>query len=100
MKVIWSALAEVRATEAVDYIAHDRPDAASAWLEDLIARVARLDRMARRGRIVPEIGAPDVREIFHAPYRVIYRINVANVVILTLRHWRRSWDPGEVDGGA
>ena len=100
MKVVWSALAELRALEAVDYIAHDRPDGASEWLEELIARVARLDRMARRGRVVPEISLPDFREIFHAPYRVIYRIDVASVAILTLRHWRRSWDPGEVEDGA
>ena len=86
--------------EAVDYIAQDRPDSASEWLDDLIARVAKSDRMARRGRVVPEMGVPSFREIFHAPYRVIYRIDVASVVVLTLRHWRRSWDPGEVDDGA
>ena len=97
MKVLWSALAELRALEAVDYIAEGRPDGASEWLEALLARVATLDRMARRGRVVPEIGLPTFREIFHTPYRVIYRIDVASVVVLTLRHWRRSWDPGEVD---
>ena len=100
MKVLWSALAELRALDAVDYIAEDRPEGASEWLEALLARVATLDRMARRGRVVPEIGLPTFREIFHAPYRVIYRIDVASVVVLTMRHWRRSWDPGEVDGGA
>ena len=100
MKVVWSALAERRAIEAVDYIAQDRPDGASEWLEVLIARVAKLDRMARRGRVVPEIGVANFREIFHAPYRVIFRIDGARVVILTLRHWHRSWDPGEVGDGA
>ena len=86
--------------EAVDSIAQDRPDSASEWLDDLIARVAKLDRMARRGRVVPEMGVPSFREIFHAPYRVIYRIDVASVVVLTLRQWRRPRDPGEVDDGA
>ena len=100
MKVVWSLLAEQRALEAVDYNAHDRPEGAESWLEALIERVAKLDRLARRGRTVPEIGRPTHREIFHAPYRVIYRIEVGRVVILTLRHWRRSWDPGEVDDGA
>ena len=96
MKVVWSALAEARALEAVDYIAADRPDGASEWLELLLQRVSRLDRMARRGRIVPEIGHSMFREVFHAPYRVIYRLDVSSVVVLTLRHWRKSWDPGEV----
>ena len=100
MKVVWSSLAEQRALEAVDYIAHDRPDGAEQWLEELITRVAKLDRLARRGRVVPEIGLPAFREIFYAPYRVIYRVDAARVVILTLRHWRRSWDPGDVPDGA
>ena len=100
MKVVWSLLAEQRALEAVDYIARDRPEGAETWLEALIERVAKLDRLARRGRSVPEIGRPTHREIFHAPYRVIYRIDAAQIVVLTLRHWRRSWDPSEVDDGA
>ena len=100
MKVVWSALAELRALEAVDYIAEHRPGGASEWLEALLQRVSRLDRMARRGRVVPEIGLPSFREVFHAPYRVIYRIDVASVVVLTLRHWRRSWDPGEMSDDA
>ena len=90
MKVLWSPLAEQRAVEAVEFIAQDRPQAAAAWLDELIKRVANLDRFARRGRVVPEIGLPAYREIFHAPYRVIYRVSVTGVEILTLRHARRG----------
>jgi toxin ParE1/3/4 len=99
MKVTWSPLAEQRALEAVDYIAQDRPQAAAAWLEELLERVARLDRFARRGRVVREIGLPAYREILHAPYRVSYRIDTSRVVMLTLRHGRRAWDPTEVVDG-
>jgi toxin ParE1/3/4 len=99
MKVTWSPLAEQRALEAVDYIAQDRPQAAAAWLEELLERVARLDRFARRGRVVREIRLPAYREILHAPYRVIYRIDTSRVVMLTLRHGRRAWDPTEVVDG-
>ena len=99
MNVTWSALAEQRALEAVDYIAQDRPQAAAAWLEELLARVASLGNFARRGRVVPEIGRPAYREIWHAPYRVIYRVDDSRVFILTLRHRRRAWDPAEVPDG-
>lgn len=67
-------------------------------LEELISRVAKLDRMPRRGRVVPEIARQNFREIFHDPYRVVYRINEARVVILTVRHWRRAWDPAKAGG--
>ena len=100
MKVVWTELAEHRALEAVDYIAHERPDGAVDWLQELLERVAKLDRLAKRGRVVPEIGRPAYREVFHAPYRVVYRVDAKHIVVLTLRHWRRAWDPKEVADGA
>ncbi|MEP7347061.1 MAG: type II toxin-antitoxin system RelE/ParE family toxin [Gemmatimonadaceae bacterium] len=99
MKVTWSLLAEQRALEAVDYIAKDRPQAAAAWLEELLERVGKLDQFAQRGRVVRELGLPAYREILHAPYRVIYRVDASRVVILTVRHSRRAWDPTEVVEG-
>ena len=99
MKVVWSPLAEQRALEAVDYIAQDRPQTAAAWLEKLLERVSQLDQFAQQGRVVREIGIPAYREVLHPPYRIIYRFDAARVVILTLRHVRRAWDPAEVDDG-
>ena len=99
MKVIWSPLAEARAIEALDYIAQERPQLAAAWLEELLERTDALERFAKRRRVVQEIGHPAYREILHAPYRVIYRVDPARVIILTLRHWRRAWDPTEVGVG-
>ena len=96
MKVVWSPLAELRAFEAVDAIAADRPRAAAAWLDELLDRVASLGRFAKRGRVVPEIGKAAYREIFHHPYRIIYRVDATQVVVLTLRHGRREWDSAEV----
>lgn len=99
MKVVWSPLAELRALEAVEYIANVRPIAAAKWLEGLLERVAKLDHFERRGRVVKEIGNPAYREILFAPYRIIYRIDPTRVVILTLRHVRRAWDDTEVGDG-
>ena len=100
MKVVWAPLAEQRALEAVEAIANDRPQAAAAWLDELLARVAALDKFAKRGRVVPEIGKPTHRQLLHHPYRVVYRIDPTQVVILTLRHGRRDWDPTEIVPGA
>jgi plasmid stabilization system protein ParE len=100
VKVIWAPLAERRALEAVDYIAQDRPAVAAAWLEELLERTGSLGRFPRRGPKVPEINRPEYRQLLHDPYRVIYRVDPAHVVILTLRHFRRAWDPSEIpDGG-
>lgn len=99
MKVIWSPLAERRAAEAFDAIAKDRPQAAVKWLRELLVRVGTLDRFAKRGRAVPEIGKPAYRQILHHPYRLIYRVDLKQVVVLTVRHSRRDWDPREVVQG-
>jgi toxin ParE1/3/4 len=100
VKVVWSPLAQRRALEAVDAITQDRPQAARAWRDELLARVGALDRFAKRGRMVPEIGRPEYRQVMHYPYRVIYRVDPKQVVILTIRHGRRAWDPAEVPPGA
>lgn len=97
MKVRWSPLAEQRAAEAFDYIAKDRPSAAVNWLEALLDRVAALERFAKRGRVVPEIGRSPYRQLVLPPYRVIYRVDSAEVVILTVRHSKRAWNAEEID---
>ena len=93
MKVVWSPLAEQRALEAVSAIAADRPQAAVAWLAELLARVASLDRYAKRGRIVPEIGKATHRQVFHYPYRIIYRVEQERILIATVVHGSRLLEP-------
>jgi plasmid stabilization system protein ParE len=97
VRVVWSPLAELRAAEVVEWIAQHRPGTAADWLDTLLMRVAALDRFAKRGRIVPEIGKPEYRQLHHHPCRVIYRVDARQVVILTIRHGRRDWDPSEID---
>ena len=92
MKVVWSSLATRQAQDAVAYIAGDRPDTAVEWLEELLERVALLELFEELGRVVPEIGLAAYRELPHKPYRIIYRVDAARVVILTLRPMRMDWD--------
>lgn len=97
MKIIWSPLAIKRAYEAAAYIAHDKPDAAHAWLDGLFACTNRLERFPRSGRMVPEIGSDEYREIiYRRAYRVIYRLEAARVAILTVRHTAQKFDETEL----
>lgn len=92
MKVVWTQLAERRAIEAAQFVAADKPSAARDWYTKLVEHVASLSRFPRRGRVVPELGQPDVREIFHLPYRIIYRIGETRIEIVTVWHERRALD--------
>jgi len=49
-----------------------------------------LKKSPKRGRVVPEIGDPAVREIFVKSYRLIYEVHDDYVVILALIHGARQ----------
>ncbi len=78
MKVIWSPLAIERAAEAA---------AAQRWLEGLFKTVDRLQRFPYSGRVLPEIGLADYREMLYGSYRVIYKIK---------KNAKRLFDTGEI----
>ncbi len=54
----------------------------------ILDRALSVASFPERGRIVPEIGDPAVREIIHGPYRIIYEVTpgVAGSVYI-LRFW-------------
>src|SRR2546430_2489553 len=66
------------------YIARDDPEAALAWVDKLVDRAERAARPPRGARIVPEWGDPDIREVFLKTYRIIYRIEAARILVLTV----------------
>jgi toxin ParE1/3/4 len=96
MRVVWAPLALERAAEIARRIAADRPAGAARWIDRLVQIVATLGAQPRRGRRVPELDRDDVREVLHGEYRVIYRVDARRVVILTVRHGRRQFDPREL----
>ncbi|HEY0159216.1 MAG TPA: type II toxin-antitoxin system RelE/ParE family toxin [Thermoanaerobaculia bacterium] len=98
MKIVWSPLAIKRAYEAAAYIAGDKPEAALRWLDGLFEVTDRLEMFPESGRIVPEIGLPEFREVvYRRAYRVIYRIEKARVAILTVRNFAQLLDESELD---
>jgi plasmid stabilization system protein ParE len=84
-------------SEIVDPIAEDRPLAARRWVRDLFAKAAAVRHHPRRGRKVSEVDRDQIREILFGEFRVIYRLDPKRIVVLTVRHGRRRWDPGEVE---
>ena len=55
-------------------------------LKEIMAEVERLADFPESGRVVPEFGIADLREIIHAPFRVVYRLGRSRVRIV--RVWR------------
>jgi plasmid stabilization system protein ParE len=97
MRLVWSPLALDRALEAKAYIAEDNPRAAERWAAGLVRTVAKLKRHPTLGRVVPEIGLEEYREVRYGRYRVVYRISGNMISILTVRHYSRLIDLDELD---
>ena len=96
MKLVWSPLALSRVEEIVEYIGSHRPGAARDWVVGLFENVRTLAMFPKRGRVVREVGRPDIREILYERHRVIYKLEATRVAVLTVRHGRRLLDFSEL----
>ena len=91
MRIIWAPIALDRAEEAARYIAGDRPAAAAKWIDELFDAVSDLKTFPHKGRMVPEVGRTEIREVLFGQYRVIYRLEENRLFVLTVRHQRRHF---------
>ena len=67
----WSGPAIREFESALDYIARDNRDAADRLARAIHRAVGRLRAYPDSGRMVPELEDPVLREVVHAPFRVI-----------------------------
>lgn len=96
MRVVWTRLALSRLEAHTRYIAADRPGAAVTWAVGAFDAAAGLAAFPRRGRMVPEVGRAEIREVLYAAYRIMYRLNAKRVAILTVRHARQRFDSADL----
>jgi toxin ParE1/3/4 len=85
MQVVWTDPALERVDEIALHMAQDNPDAATRWTVELFDSVEQLVDFPESGRVVPEIGAREVRELIFGAYRVFYRVG-SSVEVLSVRH--------------
>ena len=71
----------------VAYIAPHNAIAAERMGNQLLDAALSLRTFPERGRMVPEFGRPEVREIIFRSYRIIYRINQTDRSLEIVRFW-------------
>lgn len=84
MKVLWSHRALQRLGEIQDFIATDSVDAAIRLTDTLIDRVDALSRFPEAGRVLPELPKSGLRELVEGNYRIVYRIGISAVEVVTV----------------
>ena len=55
-------------------------------VREVVGAVEQLSAFPESGRIVPEFGVPQLRELVHPPFRIVYRLDEARIRIV--RVWR------------
>lgn len=98
--VVWAQSAYAALDEVVAYTAQDSRQAAVQVLERALNTAADLGTLSERGRIVPELDDPAIREVFVHRYRLLYRIEADRVAVIAFLHgardlaqWRENQDP-------
>ncbi|MGH9784652.1 MAG: type II toxin-antitoxin system RelE/ParE family toxin, partial [Terriglobia bacterium] len=94
---VWTLQAQSTLDEAIRYIAEDSLPAAQRMLQRALESAASLTTLSERGRIVPELETPKIREVFVGRYRLIYEVHPSKIEVLAFLHgardfgkWRRS----------
>jgi toxin ParE1/3/4 len=89
--VKWSVPAKMDLKQIHDYIAKDSRYYAKKVSQTIIEKSEDLVSFPERGRIVPEIGDANVREIFVYSYCLIYEITPDGREVLGIIHGKRDF---------
>lgn len=92
--VKWSKPAKLDLKQIHNYIARDSRFYADKVSQELIEKSEKLEPFPDAGRIVPEIGNPNVREILIYSYRLIYEVFPDRIEVLALIHSKRNFIKG------
>ncbi len=99
LEIAWTKIASENVAETLAYIAGDDDEAARRWHRRIVAAVERAAEFPRSGRVVPELGRDDVREVIAGNYRVMYRFGSTRLVVWAVREGRRLLDTDSVNLG-
>lgn len=89
-KLIWTEPALIDLEEIAEYIALDDPNAANRFVQQVFARVERLENHPHSGRNPPEIKDTSYREVIVAPCRILYRTEKDQILILYVMRGERE----------
>ena len=88
-RVRWSTSAWQELECAAAFIGRDSPRYAAALVDQARSAARSLVRFPAKGRTVPELGEPTVRELIVKSYRLIYEVREEQIVILAFLHGAR-----------
>jgi len=88
-RIVWSRRAAQDLGSIAEYIAADSPAYAGVVLKNIVNQTRILARFPQAGRKVPEFDDENVRELVVYSYRIIYRLQEDEVLIVAVIHGKR-----------
>ena len=89
VKVVWTDLAIEDLKSIHEYISKDSKFYADRFVTKLITRVDQLENYPQSGRMVPEFGKDDIRELIEGNYRIIFKVKEGHIGIIRVHHSAR-----------
>jgi toxin ParE1/3/4 len=86
-----SAVADLEAIRSW-YAGQQAPEVGERLLREIVSHVERLADFPESGRVVPEFGLVQLREIIHPPFRIVYRFDQDRVRVVRVWRSERSLD--------
>jgi len=81
-QVIWTEPALFELDKIIEYIALDKPSAATKLAQKIFNTIGRLEEFPQSGRKPPEIKDSQYLEIIVNPCRIFYRVEADQIYIL------------------
>lgn len=91
MRVEWSSPARVDLLDIRGFIGRDSQHYAEQFTRRIVLATRRLREFPDSGRMIPELGESDLRELIVQSYRVMYRREPNRVLVLAIMHGARQF---------
>ena len=88
--VRWAEIAYSDLEQIAQYIARDSEYYAASFVAEMLDAARSLGEFAERGRVVPELREPSIRELLVGNYRLVYEIRPEAVYVLGVIHGARE----------
>jgi len=95
--VVWTERARDDLVDIFRFIARDNRNAAQRWIARLVEQAELAAATPLGGRVVPELGRADVRDVLLRTYRIIYRVAGNDIRILTVFEGHRRLRPDDIE---
>ena len=91
-KITWSPTAIRHFSSWIQYVAQHSIKSAEKERVKLLKSVSQLQAFPESGRMVPEFGNPNLREIIQKPIRIIYSLKSKEIRLLAFHHSKMQLD--------